>query len=70
MPFETLEIFGWLIDGLAGWRYLFSASFRQRTHKRWKAEGWERAVIEIFFGGLAVFLTLLLAWALIGVIRE
>jgi hypothetical protein len=43
---EALEILDWLANALAGWRYLLSSSFRQRTHKRWKVEGWGKAFIE------------------------
>jgi len=62
MPFEALDF---IIDALAGWRYLFSPSFRQRTHHRWSVEGRGKAIIEILFGALAVFFTLLLLWVLI-----
>lgn len=69
MPLEAFEIFGWFADALRGWRYLFSPSFRRRTHERWKKEGRGKAAIEILFGGLAVFFTLLLLWVLIKVLR-
>jgi hypothetical protein len=63
------ELFDWIADAFAGWRYLFSRSFRQRTHKRWKADGWGTAAIEILFGGLAVLFTLFLMWLLIDFFR-
>ena len=69
MPADALEIFDWIVDAFAGWRYLLSSSFRQRTHKRWKVEGRGKAFIEILFGGLGVLLTLLLMWLLIDVLR-
>jgi hypothetical protein len=69
MPADALEIFDWVVDALAGRRYLLSPSFRQRTHKRWKVEGWGKASIEILFGGLGVLLTLLLLWLLTGLLR-
>lgn len=66
MPSDTFEIFDWIGDAFAGWRYLVSRSFRQRTHTRWKTEGWATVIIEILFGGLAVLLTLFLLGLLIS----
>jgi len=60
MPADALEFLSWLIDGLGGWRYLLSRSFRQRTHERWRLEGWTSALAGILFGGLALVFTLLL----------
>lgn len=69
MPSDALELVDWIIDGIAGWRYLLSPSFRRRTHERWKTEGWSTALIEILFGALAVIFTLLLlsvlAWMIL-----
>ena len=62
---EALEIVDWFANAFAGWRYLFSSSFRRRTHKRWKVEGRGKAFFEIFFGGSGILLTLLLLWLLI-----
>jgi hypothetical protein len=66
---DALEIFDWIVDAFAGWRYLLSPSYRQRTNKRWKGEGRGKAFIEILFGGLGILLTLLLLWLLIGTLR-
>jgi len=55
-----LEFLSWIIDGVGGWRYLISPSFRKRTHARWKLEGWITASTDILFGGLAVAFTLFL----------
>lgn len=69
MPADVLEIFDWMAQAFAGWRYLLSPSYRDRTHKRWKAEGRGKATLEIFFGALAVLLTLgLLLWAIFALI--
>ena len=67
---EALEIFDWLANAFAGWRYLFSSSFRQRTNKRWKVEGRGKALIEVLFGGFGILLTLLLLWLLIDVLQS
>jgi len=66
---DALEIFGWIEDTFAGWRYLLSSSFRQRTHERWRIEGLGKAFIEILFGALGVLLTLVLLWLLIDLLR-
>lgn len=68
MPADALEIFDWIADAFAGWRYLLSSRFRQRIHKRWRVEGRGKAFIEILFGGLSVLLTLFLLWLLIGLL--
>ena len=69
MAADALEVFDWIVDAFAGWRYLLSPSFRQRTHQRWKVEGRGKMFIEILFGGLGVLLTLFLAWLLVAVVR-
>ncbi len=66
---EALEIFGWIEDAFAGWRYLLSSAFRQRTHKRWRIEGRGKAFIEILFGAVSVSLTLILLGLLIDLLR-
>ena len=70
MPADALEIFDWIVDAFAGWRYLLSPSFRRRAHERWKVEGRGKAFIEILFGGLGVALTLFLLWVLVGLLRD
>ena len=65
MPADAFELLNWIVDGLAGWRYLVSPSFRKRTHDRWRRDGRGTALIEIFFGSLAVILTLVLFGLLI-----
>lgn len=69
MPADVLEIFGWIVDVFAGWRYLLSRSYRQRTHRRWKIEGRRKAFTDIVFGGLGMLLILLLLWPLIRAAR-
>ena len=70
MPADALEIFDWIANALAGWRYLFSSSFRQRTHARWKAAGRGTALIEIFFGALGILFTLFLLWVVVALLRS
>jgi len=68
---ELIEFVGHSVEGLAGWRYLLSPSYRRRTHERWK----ERSRLEIAgevltFGVSFVFVTLviggLLWWLFFG----
>ena len=66
MPSDAFEILEWIVNAFAGWRYLFSRSFRQRTHARWKSEGRVTAFIDILFGGSGVLLTLVLLWLLVS----
>jgi len=65
MPADALEFLSWVIDGLGGWRYLLSRSFRQRTHERWRREGWASALAGFLFGGLALVFTLFLLGLLV-----
>ena len=66
MPGDTSELLSWIIDGLGGWRYLLSPSFRKRTHERWRLEGWATALTDVLFGGLALLFTLFLLGLLIA----
>lgn len=70
MPAEVLEIFDWIASGLAGWRYLFSSSFRQRTHARWKAEGRGKAFLDILFAVIGMLITLFLLWLVVYLLRS
>lgn len=69
MPAEVFEIFEWIIDAFGGWRYVFSRSFRQRTHARWKAQGRGTAFVEILCGGIGVLLTVFFLWVLVALLR-
>ncbi len=44
----------------AGWRYLFSSSYRRETHARWRAEGALTAFFEFVGGAFAMLLAPLL----------
>lgn len=69
MPADALEIVDWIITGVAGWRYLLSPSFRQRTHARWKAEGRGKAVIEILVACLGMLVTVALGWVVVSLLN-
>ena len=66
---EIFEVFAWILDALAGWRYLLSPSFRKQTHQRWRVEGKAKAAIDIFFGGLSVAFTILLLGTVVVLIK-
>lgn len=70
MPADALEIFEWMANAFAGWRYIFSPSFRQRTHARWKVEGRGTAVLEILFGAAGMLFTLFLLWLVVDLLRS
>lgn len=70
MPADALEIVDWIANGFAGWRYLFSSSFRRRTHARWKAEGRGTALIDIVFGASGMLVTLFLLWLAVYLLRS
>ena len=62
MALEILEILELFAYGFFGWRYIFSSTFRERTHKRWKFESRLTICLEIFFGAVGIVLTLLPVW--------
>ena len=59
------EAVDYFVRGLAGWRYLFSPSFRAKVQARWRAGRRHAAIFEAFGFFLGVAFTLLLmAWVL------
>jgi hypothetical protein len=47
MALEILELGEWVVRGVFGWRYIFSRSFREQTHRSWKYESWLTVVLEV-----------------------
>jgi hypothetical protein len=35
---DIFDLIGHAAEGMAGWRYLLSSSFRHRTHARWREQ--------------------------------
>ncbi|HKP81154.1 MAG TPA: hypothetical protein VJT69_04005 [Pyrinomonadaceae bacterium] len=70
MPADVVEIFDWIANGFAGWRYLFSPSYRRRTHARWKAEGRIRAFVDILFSTLSMLFTIFLIWVVVNLLKS
>ncbi len=64
-----MELIGWIIDSVGGWRYIVSSSYRTRTHARWLVEGKMKALFDIFFGVSAVVFTILVIGFLIDLLR-
>ena len=60
------EFLYWLRGLIAGWRYLFSRSYRARTHARWKHRSSVYAAIEIICAAFACATSLFLLYLLIG----
>ena len=57
-----LELGEWVIYGVFGWRYIFSKSYRERTHRRWKLEAELTVFMEVALGLTAVILSLVPLW--------
>ena len=57
----------WLLGAAAGWRYLFSPSYRQRTRARWRSKAWIYIAVDVVCGIVACAFSLFLLWALISV---
>ena len=70
MPADVLEIFDLIANAFAGWRYLFSPSFRRRTHARWKAEGRSTAFFDILFGTAGMLFTIFILWVVVNWLRS
>lgn len=42
----------------AGWRYLFSRSYRFKKQKEWRGSGWLSVTLEVIYGLLGILLSL------------
>jgi len=58
--FELGEFFDWLINGFAGWRYLFSRSYRQQLHQQWSHQSRWAVVGDVTWKGITFLFTILL----------
>lgn len=58
------EIFAWVEPVVGGWRYLFSPTFRARTHQAWRHEHLGYVVWDVFWGMLGLALSLAAAYFL------
>lgn len=66
---DVIDVVGHSIEGLAGWRYLLSPSYRRRTHLRWQSQSTVATGMEIItFVGSFFFVTVIIAaiaWSLL-----
>jgi len=58
---EIIDFVGYSIEGLAGWRYLLSPTYRRRVHERWSNQSKLETVVEVIaVGGSFILVTLML----------
>ena len=58
---DVIDIVGHSIEGMAGWRYLLSGSYRRRTHLRWQSQSKLETGLEVFSIGISfIFVTMIL----------
>jgi hypothetical protein len=58
---EIIELVGHSVEGIAGWRYLLSPTFRERTNERWRKQSRLATAGEVVLFGISfTFFTLLL----------
>ena len=55
---ELIEAIETFLAGFAGWRYLISACYRERTHERWKKQTYSRVLWDILGGTVGILCTL------------
>lgn len=65
-PFEALELAEWVQAAGAGWRYLCSRSFRNRTHSRWQQQSRRRVAWDVVCGLAGIALTCFLLYVIIS----
>ena len=61
------ELLDWLLGAVAGWRYVFSPSYRRRTHARWRDEAWIYIAFDVICAAVACAFSLFLLAGLIRV---
>jgi hypothetical protein len=63
---EFLEFIEWFVGAFAGWRFIFSPSFRRKTRARWKQATRLRVVTDIFCGIAGIAFTAFLIYLIVG----
>jgi len=56
------EFVAWVEPVANGWRYLFSAGFRARTHEAWRHEHIGYVIWDIFWGLLGIAVSLAIVY--------
>jgi H+/Cl- antiporter ClcA len=68
LAFSVLgDVLGFLGAAFAGWRYLFSASYRSRVHTRWHSKSQLQVAQDIAAAVAGSVLWLVLFWLAIGI---
>jgi hypothetical protein len=62
------DVLGFLSAAFAGWRYLFSASYRSRVHARWHSRSQLQVGQDIAAAVAGSVLWLVLFWLAIGIL--
>jgi len=58
------ELAGWLEPAIAGWRCLFSPTYRARVHEQWRHESVGYAILDVVFGILGIVVSVGTVWLL------
>jgi hypothetical protein len=56
----------WLLGAAAGWRYLFSPSYRRRVHARWRDKAGIYIAVDVICGVATCLVSVLLLHAVIS----
>jgi hypothetical protein len=62
---DIIDFIGHCVEGMAVWRYLFSSSYRRRTHVRWGSQSRLETGLEIFFYCISFIFVTVILFALI-----
>lgn len=57
---ELGELFDWFRASYAGWRYIFSSSFRVECHQKWRSESWLYIFFDALCGSLGIAFSILI----------
>lgn len=66
---EALEIIEWFVAAFAGWRFIFSPSFRRQTRARWKQATRLRVVTDIVCGIAGIAFTAFLIYFIVDLVQ-
>ena len=63
---EVVELLDWFSAALAGWRYLFSRSYRRQVHELWRERSRWRICWDILCGAAGIAFTLFLVHLIVS----
>jgi hypothetical protein len=61
---ELGELVDWVKASAAGWRYIFSARYRQQVHSRWRNEKWFYIAGDVLCGIAGIAFSLGVCWGI------